>query len=140
MKDANEYSALQCFSPLGNDLDISTADKSPKYYILLSFVIYLDNLTFSLPLLGHHNAFCLVFVKENLLDVFLLVLEDNLPGGEVPVEKLARLGGHYMTSLLVNYCVSNNGAKSRVGKPELQLASHEIPDTWRQKEEYFLFL
>ena len=29
LKEANEYSALQCFSPLGNDLDIKTADNSP---------------------------------------------------------------------------------------------------------------
>ena len=80
----------------------------------------------------------MVFEKEYLLDVFLLVLEDYLPCGEVPVEELAGLGGHYVAPLLVNYCVSNNGAKSRVGKPELQLASHEIPDTWRrQKVELF---
>lgn len=94
--------------------------------------------TFFLPLLGHHNAFSLVFEKEYLLDVFLFVLEDHLPRLEVPVEELAGLGGHHVTPLLVNYCVSNNGAKSRVGKPELQLASHEIPDTWRrQKVELF---
>ena len=100
----------------------------------------MDSFTFFLPLLGHHNAFSLVFVKEYLLDVFLFVLEDYLPRLEVPVEELAGLGGHHVTPLLVNYCVSNNGAKSRVGKPELQLASHEIPDTWRrQKVELFFW-
>ena len=106
--------------------------------MFLPVFLRVDTFTFFLPLLGHHNAFSLVFVKEYLLDVFLFVLEDHLPCLEVPVEKLAGLGGHHMAPLLVNYCVSNDGAKSRVGKPELQLASHEIPDTWqRQKVELF---
>ena len=79
--------------------------------------------------LGHHNASSLVFVEEYLLDVLLLVLEDDLPGLEVPVEEVAGLRGHDVGPLLVHDCVSNYGAKSRVGKLELQLASHEIPDT-----------
>ena len=105
--------------------------------MFLPVFLRVDTFTFFLPLLGHHNAFSLVFVKEYLLDVFLFVLEDHLPRLEVPVEELAGLGGHHMAPLLVNYCVSNDGAKSRVGKPELQLAGHEIPDTWRKKVELF---
>ena len=45
INDANVYSAVQCFSPLGNDLDITTAEREPanKYFLENTTSNYLNH-------------------------------------------------------------------------------------------------
>ena len=128
MNDVKEYSAVHCVSPPGNDRDTTLAEYSPGKYFSDKDRKYFS-LTFA-SLFGHNNASCLVFVEEYLLNVLLVLLEDDLPSLQVPVEEVPGLGGHHMCSLLIHNGLSYYCSKCRVGETELQLASHEIPDTF----------
>ena len=55
-------------------------------------------------------------------------------GGEVPVEEVARLGGHNEVPLLVDDGVGDDGPEGRVGQPVLHLAYRN----WSRAEAWTL--
>ena len=114
----------QCVAPWGTLREVTRHLKEPFSPCLQQA----QSLHYTQPaqLPGHRDAHLLSGVQEDLADVTLLLREDNLPLGHVPVQHIARLHRHGVGSLLIDQGVRDN---SGVGEGKLEFAGHYVPDS-----------